>query len=468
MCKGVLAVAVAVLAGCPNRTVGVVPPEQAPVEYKDIPVQFNRDIDILFLIDDSPSMADKQANLEANFHRFVETLETIEGGLPNVHIAVATSDLGTKGADDSLPASYTISGDGGTCSGYGKDGRFQTNGAPVQGQFLIDIANGDGTRTRNYSGDLVDVFTQMASVGQTGCGFEQHLEAIHRALDNNPANAGFLRFNAYLAVVILGDEDDCSFSHSSLLGPDVATLGPLASFRCTRFGVACALGGSSPDQMNMPGGKDDCQSNNSKLYLTDVQRYINFLNGLKADPSHVIVADIGAPPTPVAVEMDGPMGSQQPALTHSCNYLDATNTLEVGDPTVRIDQFMKGFSGRSTFQDICAQDLSPGLVQLGEVVKQVIGDPCITGTLADVDPLEPGDQYDCQVSDVTDPGQPDEVDTALPACDNADPTMATNLPCWSIVTDMQHCLAGDHLALKVERSVTPPANTHVIAYCVTQ
>src|SRR6266516_4025975 len=103
MCKGVLPVVVlGLIAGCPSRSVGVVDPDQAPVEYKDIPVEFNRDIDILFVIDDSPSMADKQANLVANFHRFVETLQTIEGGLPNVHIAVVTSDLGTKGADDPL------------------------------------------------------------------------------------------------------------------------------------------------------------------------------------------------------------------------------------------------------------------------------------------------------------------------------------------------------------------------------
>src|SRR5438132_3606142 len=106
MVKGWSSIAALVVGLCAcdfDRTIAVVEPQQGNVTVKDIPVTLNRDIDILFLVDDSPSMADKQANLEANFHRFIEVLETIDGGLPNVHIAVATSDLGTKGADDSLP-----------------------------------------------------------------------------------------------------------------------------------------------------------------------------------------------------------------------------------------------------------------------------------------------------------------------------------------------------------------------------
>src|ERR1051325_2105203 len=86
------------LAGCPDRTISEVSPEQGRVEYKDIAVTVNRDIDILFVIDDSPSMLDKQTNLKNNFPNCINVLNGIEGGLPNVHIGVVTSDLGTKGA----------------------------------------------------------------------------------------------------------------------------------------------------------------------------------------------------------------------------------------------------------------------------------------------------------------------------------------------------------------------------------
>ncbi|HLL25914.1 MAG TPA: hypothetical protein VK427_27440, partial [Kofleriaceae bacterium] len=66
----------ALLAGCPDRTVSKVIPDQGRVEYKDIPVTVNRNIDILFVIDDSGSMADKQNNLAANFPNFINVLNT--------------------------------------------------------------------------------------------------------------------------------------------------------------------------------------------------------------------------------------------------------------------------------------------------------------------------------------------------------------------------------------------------------
>src|SRR5690606_2441704 len=75
--------AVSLLAGCPDRTISEVIPEQGTVEYKEIPQTINRNIDILFVIDDSVSMADKQANLAANFPNFINVLDTIEGGLPD-------------------------------------------------------------------------------------------------------------------------------------------------------------------------------------------------------------------------------------------------------------------------------------------------------------------------------------------------------------------------------------------------
>src|ERR1051325_8577103 len=100
----------AALAGCPDRTISEVVPQQGRVEYKDIPVTVNRDLDILFVIDDSPSMADKQMNLKTNFPSFINVLNTIQGGLPNVHIGVTTSDLGSEGADASAPGPAMGSG----------------------------------------------------------------------------------------------------------------------------------------------------------------------------------------------------------------------------------------------------------------------------------------------------------------------------------------------------------------------
>src|SRR5262249_30156034 len=200
-------------AGCPDRSIDEVKPQQGLVETKDVPVDVNRDIDILFLIDDSPSMADKQKNLAQNFPKFIDVLSSIQGGLPNVHIGVATSDMGTQGMLDTNPAFGPTVGAGlpGACAGVGKDGQLQTFGAPVTGNFIVDIADpATGKRMPNYTGNLTDVFATMATgAGAKGCGFEQHLAAVKRAL-TNPANNGFLRNDpgkeAFLAVIIIADE----------------------------------------------------------------------------------------------------------------------------------------------------------------------------------------------------------------------------------------------------------------------
>src|SRR5688572_13525992 len=166
---------VGLLTGCPDRTISEVNPQQGRVEYKDIPVTVNRDIDILFIIDDSPSMLDKQTNLKANFPNFINVLNTIEGGLPNVHLGVVSSDVGTKGADDATAGPGIGSGPG-SCSGNGKSGNLQVgpNGATLLGGnlFISDVKNSAGLRDVNYTGKLEDAFSAIASLGAGGCGFE--------------------------------------------------------------------------------------------------------------------------------------------------------------------------------------------------------------------------------------------------------------------------------------------------------
>ncbi|HEY4054965.1 MAG TPA: hypothetical protein VGM39_00105, partial [Kofleriaceae bacterium] len=160
----------------------------------------NPDLDILFVVDNSPSMLDEQAALTAAFPLMMDRLSELDGGLPNLHIGVVTSDMGTSGENGVAPPV-------GSCLGIGDDGALKlnalvtTDGAP----YLVDVGGPSG-RERNYDGALRDAFAIIATVGDTGCGFEQHLAAMARAFDN-PTNAGFLRPQANLAVVVITDED---------------------------------------------------------------------------------------------------------------------------------------------------------------------------------------------------------------------------------------------------------------------
>ena len=462
--------ALVMMSGCSDRTISEVTPQQGRVEVQDIPVTLERSVDILFVLDDSPSMADKQRNLQANFPQFIDVLSTVEGGLPDVHIGVVTSDMGSRGTRDGAPGAGIGQPGTGGCTGTGDGGTLQVFGAPVTGAYLSDVKQPDGSRLTNYTGDLATVFGQIATgAGAGGCGFEQHLEAMKAALDRNPANAGFLRPEAFLAVVVIADEDDCSFQSSTLLGPESAALGPLQSFRCTRFGVTCDVGGASPATMNQVGTKDQCHPTAGSAYLEDVEGYVAFLRSLKPDPTKLIVAGIMGTTEPVQVELRSPPGgaSAQPALARSCSYLGADRQPQVADPPVRLQFLLDQFPGSSTFTTICQQDLTDGLAQIGDLIVDKIGDPCIAGTLADRDPATAGVQPECSVSDVTGRGTASEAETMLPTCDAA-PGQAS---CWRIVDDAARCPATPDKPhtnkLSVDRTAPVPEGTHVVAHCVT-
>jgi hypothetical protein len=429
-------------------------PRQQVVSIRATP---NRNVDLLFVVDDSGSMADKQNNLAVNFPNFINVLSSIEGGLPDIHIAVVTTDMGTKGTAVPTPGPGIGTLGQGGCAMSGKDGVFQTNGATVTGNFISDIRQTDGTRLKNYTGQLATVFAQMARVGATGCGFEQPLHAMKRALANNPSNAGFLRPDAVLGVMFLADEDDCSIKDPAVFGPESATLGPLTSFRCTRFGVTCATGGQTPDQMNQIGAKANCSAASQSQFLDDIGPYRDFLLSLKSDPSKIVVGGILGALEPFAVEIRNTAGTNQIALAHSCMYQGPAG-IEVADPGTRIKTLLDEFPNRAAFSTICQPDLSVALENLGQLVTRSIGTACVLDTLLDVDTATPGLQVDCVVEDVVGANA-----TPVPKCSSPDTP-----PCWRLDTDPQGCPAAEHLKLVVVRSGAPDPTTVTNMRCRVQ
>jgi Abnormal spindle-like microcephaly-assoc'd, ASPM-SPD-2-Hydin len=125
-------------------------------------------VDVLFIVDDSGSMADDQQILADNFGRFVETAFTEDADV-DFHLGVTTTDV--------------LGGAGGALVG------------PV-----LD---------RN-TGSLEQAFRSMAIVGTSGSGLECGLEAMRRALEihSSGVNAGFLRPDAALSVIVVTDEED--------------------------------------------------------------------------------------------------------------------------------------------------------------------------------------------------------------------------------------------------------------------
>ena len=81
------------LVACTSRDV-IVGDLQEVTALKAVP---DRDLDILFVVDNSPSMIEEQQALATSFPRMIDALATLDDGLPNLHIGVVTSDLGTSG-----------------------------------------------------------------------------------------------------------------------------------------------------------------------------------------------------------------------------------------------------------------------------------------------------------------------------------------------------------------------------------
>ena len=459
---------VTIVAGCSDREA----PAGPPVLHKRLPTDVS--LDLVFVVDNSGSMLAEQQQLTANFPAFIEVLGQLAGGgIPDLHLGVLSSNVGAAG-QPSVPG----------CPGQGDDGNFR-RGAPGStcalqpgDSFIWDIAQPDGSRLKNYTGDLAQVFTCMASLGTSGCGFEMHLESMYRALQPGK-NAGFYRDEAYLAVVFLADEDDCSTEVGAMFGDPTATLtsalGPRTSFRCHEFGVVCD---NDPTPRSF-GPRTGCRPRSDSAYMYEIDRYIDFMHGLKDDPKRVVVAgiiaDFDAGSGDLTVGPD-PNNATFPSVEKSCHTRDPADPDDGAAPPVRLQAFLRAFPERNAFTTICNENLRDGVVQIAQLLKTAIGSPCIDEPLADRNPDIGGVQPDCTVSEVVGANGPAPTELSIPQCSqtiqagaSCDPGSVPT-PCWCIHPDAVQCPPDAHnpqsYAIEVNRGgVSPPLGTVVDVQC---
>ena len=446
------------LAGCPDRTIAVLDPVDNGEIQKDIPI--SADIDILFVIDNSGSTSDKQTVFAANFPKFVDALDGFVGGRPNLHIGVVstTVDIG-------------VDGFGGACHpATADDGRLHatasTTGCPTPtGAYISDIAQPSG-RVTNYTGTLSDTLSCIAQLGAVGCGFEAPLEAMKRALDGSrPENAGFLRDGAFLAVVILTDEDDCSVADKSLFSIPSDQAGP-GDFRCQPMVAYNCDTAISP---TTPGTYTNC-SVRTKSYLEDPATYAQFLGTVKP-PGRTVVALIGGErATTISTGAITDPFMQPLALLPSCHTtLDGHNA--IGRPAIRLGDFVDRFADDGLFESVCQSDYSQALTDIGKLLFTKIS-PCLDGHLdtTDRDPTNPGMQLDCAISDVQTADSGHDNEQQIPACVMSAPeTPAAGgaRPCWWIKSNPAVCATTTGLELHVERTGSAPTGTTVRVRCAT-
>jgi len=154
-------------------------------------------VDILFVIDNSGSMADEQLNLAASVPSFIASMQQELAETEGYNIGVTTTDLYIFDVSCSpLSIGMLVTQTG---------GEFSSN------QVCDPYSSGQRYMTENDN--LDNKFNCAARVGVSGAGDEHPMEAMLTALrpplsDVGGCNEGFLRDDALLVVVFITDEED--------------------------------------------------------------------------------------------------------------------------------------------------------------------------------------------------------------------------------------------------------------------
>jgi hypothetical protein len=396
-------------------------PEQQNDQYYEVnPI---RDVDILFMIDNSPSMAEEQDNLARNFPAFIDELRKIPGGLPSVHIGVVSSDLGA-GSTPLQGGCGRVAGDRGILQAKANCGLSATD------RFVSSVPNGTANPTANFQGDLSQVFSCMAKLGTSGCGYEHQLQSTRVALYETitPENKGFLRENAYLALIFITDEDDCSADiKSDLFTDDMAFPGTAASFRCAQVSHLC--NGMTPPVAPFTAPLASCEPNETASNrLLKVSDLVESIRGVKPRPDQQIIVS-GIFGWPNNNTLTGAMYTYAKNKDGALDY-DQICESNNGKATaaLRMKKFVDAFGQNGTFFSICQDDFRPAMQQIGVKLAAKLGNPCISAPLIDIKP-DPGVQADCQVIDQEPGDNGATVARPLPPCGKG----AT--PCWKLAAD---------------------------------
>lgn len=147
-----------------------------------------RKIDVLWIIDNSGSMKSSQDNLTANFSSFISRFQSLNY---DFRMGVNASDAWLGRFNPSRIGLRRL-----------RDGA----GTNRSGVFVMD----------KNTPDIENVFLLNASLGINGTGDERAFSSIEDTL-NEVANSDFRRDDAYLAIIILSDEDDFSATTSTHL-----------------------------------------------------------------------------------------------------------------------------------------------------------------------------------------------------------------------------------------------------------
>ena len=167
-----------------------------------ISVAPNRLLDLIFMVDNSPSMAPKVTKMNAQFPKLIAALkDPNDGTLPDLRVAVIDSDLGTGCAYGPGNSCGPKNADRPGC--FGDPGQFQMRTTPTACTFTasathLEVTNNTAVNFPGPVDNINTVFACLASnLGTAGCGEEHQLQAFEFALAVSNMNVASARFPAW-------------------------------------------------------------------------------------------------------------------------------------------------------------------------------------------------------------------------------------------------------------------------------
>ncbi len=207
----------------------------------------------------------------------------------------------------------------------------------------------------------LDLFRCNASVGvtQSNClKYEQQMRSGLLSIDPNGPNRdqakAFLRDDAYLVIIFVTDEEDCSVADGRFIQDD----GDYSR---------CGLLRTTDD-----GGP-----------LTPVAHFVNRFKSLKSDPGRVIVAAIAGDSTratPEERELDRTAYIESKGHPRTC-YISTSicsSVNGVADYAPRMIELVTSFGPNGVFSNICSDEgIGPALDEVASTIIKVINKICL-------------------------------------------------------------------------------------------
>jgi hypothetical protein len=320
------------------------------------------DVDLLFMVDNSNSMAEEQASLVMQFPRLVSVL--LSGDLDadgvrdfepvrSLQVGVVNADMGVGG--------YSVP----TCASplFGDDGILRTRGNTGIAGCMATYPRFLEASAGSPVAPLAMDFSCVAAMGTGGCGFEQQLEATLKALTprssplrffdgsrghgGDGVNAGFLRDDSLLVIIYLTDEEDCSAVDTDIFNPSSTRYTGDLNLRCFMYPEA----------------------------VHPVERFVNGLAALRHPSRLIFAAIVGVPLDVVGRSYDEMLAHPNmiervdPAmptrLVPSCN-VPGRGIAFPPRRFVHVAQGLEALGVATTVQSICQSDLSSALAPILE------------------------------------------------------------------------------------------------------